>query len=80
MFNFLKDRATGWQHIEIARLSWFIAAVAALAFTGYVVWIKGAFDIRAFCESFALLNGSGAAGTAAKSFAQGKVSAMGESK
>lgn len=80
MFNFLKDRATGWQHIEISRLSWFMAAIAALLFTAYVVWAKQAFDIASFCESFALLNGSGAAGTAAKSFAQGKVSVMGGDK
>jgi hypothetical protein len=69
--NFIKG--VGNHHIDVSRLLWFVAAIAAVVLTAVHLIRDHAFSIIEFGTGMGILNGGSAAGTALKDTAVGKV-------
>lgn len=69
--NFIKG--VGNHHIDVSRLLWFVAAVAAVTLTTVHLIRDHVFSIIEFGTGMGILNGGSAAGTALKDTAVGKI-------
>lgn len=69
MFNFLKDRSTNWQHIEISRLSWFLSFCAFNLFSAWLAY-RGLLKLGEYVNDALVLNGGHGLTTTIKSVAQ----------